>query len=185
MPDYFSPYSGQQVDSTVSAYISGAIANSITAAENSAVSTASSYTTLAVSGGVTSANSYTDSKFAVAISSAGVLAGDALSSANTYADQRTTLSTVNTAETAVDIPVLSGGYLYNYTNPVSMVTVSSCVSNSIGDVVHFTAVSAAITVNLPAGLSVLIQDDISSGSSYDIMVCDNRLIIKEIQEVTQ
>ena len=141
MPDYLSPYNGQQVDSTVSAYISGAIANSITAAKNSAVASASayttlavsggvtsanaytdskvvsasSYTTLAVSGGVTSANAYTDSKFAVAISSAGVLAGDAVSSANTYADQRTTLSTVNTAETAVDIPVLSGGYLYNYT----------------------------------------------------------------------
>lgn len=111
----------------------------------------------------------------------------AVSAAAVYTDAKVAeglvTSTIDTA--AVSINVLSGGVLYNCSTPVTELAVASCTSNSIGDVVAFTAAAAGVQVDLPPGLIVLVFDEISSGASYDLMVCDNRVVLKEVVEVTQ
>ena len=141
---YPSPFTGQQVDSAVSAYISGDI--------TSAINTAS---------------------------------GAAVAEANTYTDVRTSMTRVSDGSaTSITVPVLSGGVLYTYSQPVTTVSVGSVVSNSIGDIIHFSAAAAEITIDLPAGLTVLLYDPISSGSAYDLMVCDDRLLLKSVVSTT-
>ena len=185
MAKYQSPYTGAQVDSAVGAYISGSITSAINTASSGAVTTANNYTDTTVSGAVTSAKNYTDTTSSSLNTEINNASGSAVNAANVYTDARTSLTVINSAGASVSVPVLSGGYLYNCTTPVTGITVGSCVSNSLGDVVHFTAANAAVTINLPAGLSVLLYEDVASGSSYDLMVCDNRLIVKGISEVTQ
>ena len=174
MAGYLSPYTGQQVDSAVSAYISGGVQSAINTASGAAVSSANAYTDTAVSG----AKTYADS-------AAGLASGAAVSTAIAYTDSRTSMALiVDSTTTSIAIPVLSGGTLYTYSQPATAVSVGSVVSNSIGDIIHFSAAAAAITIDLPAGLTVLLYDTVSSGTAYDLMVCDDRLLLKEVVSTT-
>lgn len=111
------------------------------------------------------------------------MAANVISSVATEATQLTTLIDENS--TTVVLDNLYGGVIYTYETPVSSIVVSSATSNSVGDVVHFIAASGGITIDLPPGLMVLVADDITSGASYDLMVCDDRVAIKEIASVTE
>jgi len=163
MSGYQSPFTGAQVDATVSAYISGGITSAINTASGGAVTEA-----------VDSATVYTN-----------LVSGAAVAAANVYTDARTSLTVVtNTTDTAVTLPVLSGGTMYKYTQPVSEVSAGSVITNFVGDVVHFTAISGGVTVDLPANLTVLQWDNTSSGYSYDLMFYYDRVILKEVVSTT-
>ena len=79
---------------------------------------------------------------------------------------------------------LSGGKSYVYTNPVTAITISSYTNNSVGDIIRFTAGADNINPSFPAGMAILWNDDIVSGHLYDLMVCDGRIIIKEVERIT-
>lgn len=91
---------------------------------------------------------------------------------------------IDSSATAVNISELYGGVLYEYANPVSSVVVSSCTYNSIGDIIHFTAANNSVTVDLPGGLIEMYADPITSGATYDLMVCNNRVAIKQLSAWT-
>ena len=79
---------------------------------------------------------------------------------------------------------LSGGKSYVYANPITSITITGYTNNSVGDIVRFTAGADNITPTFPPGLSVLFSDLISSGGIYDLMVCDGRVIIKQVDSIT-
>lgn len=76
---------------------------------------------------------------------------------------------IDSASTSAVIPVLSGGMSYQYTQPLSALSVGSVVSTPEESVIRFSAASGGITVSLPAELGVINGGVVFNASGAYIM----------------
>lgn len=172
-------FAGEYTDNTVSGGVEQANTYTNTTVSGALVA-ASEYTDSGVSG----ANTYTNTAVSGASTYAAATAAAALANARIYTDQRTTMVSSSLTGSSIVLDVLSGGYFYDCSEPIGDLSVTAIQSNSLGDIVHFTAISGGITIDLPAGQTVLLWDTVNSGSAYDFMACDNRVILKEVVALT-